>query len=148
MKKEIVHNLCIQNIEEKIKVIADSITSAQDSANEEGKSSMGDKYETGRAMMQLEIENKTAQLMETKETLDFVKRINPKQKSQVIGLGSLVKTNNGYFYLAVGIGSMKVEKQSIFVISMDSPIGKLLKGKEQNMSFDLNGRKFVIEEIS
>jgi hypothetical protein len=48
--------LCIKYVDDRISATQQAIQSAQASANEETKSSSGDKYETGRAMAQLEIE--------------------------------------------------------------------------------------------
>jgi len=49
-------------IDQRIDAAKKAIGEAQASANEETKSSAGDKYETGRAMMQLAIEQNSTQL--------------------------------------------------------------------------------------
>jgi sortase (surface protein transpeptidase) len=51
-----LHSLCVSYVGQRIETAQRAIAIAQASANEETKSSAGDKYETGRAMAQLEIE--------------------------------------------------------------------------------------------
>ena len=55
----------------------EAISGAQNSANEETKSSAGDKYETGRAMAQLEIEKNMTQLAEAKRLKQTLEQIAP-----------------------------------------------------------------------
>ena len=62
--KEKLLTLCTQYVEEKINICTEAMRNAQDAANEEDKSSAGDKYETGRAMMQIERDNAAVQLDE------------------------------------------------------------------------------------
>ena len=54
--KQTLYNFCVTYINQRMATAQQAIHTAQASANEETKSSAGDKYETGRAMMQLEIE--------------------------------------------------------------------------------------------
>jgi len=65
--KKQLYSLCLAYIDERIQVANQAIQFAQDSANDETKSTAGDKYETGRAMAQLEIEKINAQLNESKK---------------------------------------------------------------------------------
>ncbi len=145
--KKLVFNFCEQHITEKISYFQQAISNAQESANEEGKSSAGDKYETGRAMMQLEIEKNTTHLAEAfklKETLYKVEHTRPKD---CIDLGSLIKTNLGYYYIAISIGAEVIEQQKVFIISAGSPIGKALLGKKENDSIQFNNLTIFIEAI-
>ena len=63
-------------VHERIAATQEAIYTAQLSANEETKSSAGDKYETGRAMAQLEIEKNTAQLAEALKLKQMLKQIS------------------------------------------------------------------------
>ena len=62
-------------VHQRIASAQDAIRMAQDSANEEGKSSAGDKYETGRAMAQLEIEKASSQLAEANKLKQALEQI-------------------------------------------------------------------------
>ena len=63
--KQELYKLCQTYIQQRILTAKQAIEAAQQAANNETKSSSGDKYETGRAMMQLEIEKDSAQLSES-----------------------------------------------------------------------------------
>ena len=65
---------------------------AQEAANEESKSSAGDKYETGRAMMQIERDNAAAQLDEALKLKKTLSLISASENHHVISLGSIVIT--------------------------------------------------------
>ena len=109
-------------------------------ANNETKSSMGDKYETSREMVQQEINNLQVQLNENLKALNSLKLINTNQHS-VIGLGSLVETEKGFFYIAVSLGEIRFQEKKIFVISIESPLAKAMHGKSKGDEFILNNLK-------
>ena len=62
--KRKLYQHCINFVDKRIAAAKETIAMAQESANEDTKSSAGDKYETGRAMAQLEIEKTAGQLEE------------------------------------------------------------------------------------
>src|SRR5690606_38514104 len=116
-------------------------------ANNETKSSMGDKYETSREMVQQEINNLQIQLNENlkaRNSLQFI-NVNP---HQIVGLGSLVETDKGLFYIAVSLGEIFLKKQKIFLISPESPLAKALNGNKKGNTISLNGNPQIIKNIS
>lgn len=116
-------------------------------ANEETKSSAGDKYETGRAMMELEKRKYAQQLsnaLQLKKTMD---QITPEKKQERVNLGSLVKTSNGTFYIAASLGQTTIDGISCFIISTASPIGKACMALKAGDSFTFNGGEYRIEEV-
>jgi len=52
--KEQLHNLCITYVQNRMQAAEDAFRAAEQASNDDTKSSAGDKYETGRAMMQQE----------------------------------------------------------------------------------------------
>lgn len=145
--KQKLYQHCRSYIAKRLTVAEEAIREAQASANEETKSSAGDKYETGRAMMQLEIEKNSIQLQEALKLQRILDTINPEKKSVVAEPGSLVKTDQNYFYIAVSIGQVVIGGLSIFVVSADSPIGMRLKGLKQGQVMTFNSKTFNVEEI-
>ncbi|RYD55039.1 MAG: 3-oxoacyl-ACP synthase [Sphingobacteriales bacterium] len=123
------------------------IAEAQDAKNNETKSSAGDKYETAREVMQQEINLNLARLNELGKLRATLEHISPSQSGVVVLTGSVVYTNNGNFYIAISAGKILVDSTSFFGISAASPIGAKLMGKEAGYSFELNGKKFVIEKV-
>jgi len=145
--KQQLFALCQAYIEQRLSTAQDAIRTAQSSANEETKSSAGDKYETGRAMMQLEIEKNTVQLAEAQKLKQLLEQINPERKSTKVQLGSLVMTNQGNVYLSISVGQLQVEGKIYFAIAPTSPIGLKLNGLSENDSIDFNNKNYSIKEI-
>jgi hypothetical protein len=125
----------------------DAITIAQASANEETKSSAGDKYETGRAMMQLEIEKNTVQLGEANKLKQLLDKIDPDKKLNKVQLGSLVITNQGNFYISISVGQLQVNGEKYYAIASTSPIGLKLNGLSERDSFVFNNKDYIIKTI-
>ena len=142
-----LYKLCVQSVEQKADRLKDAIKKAQESANSDTKSSMGDKYETGRAMAQLEIEKNTGQLIETQNQMNVLSRISPSVNSDIIGNGSLVISSSGNYYISVSAGLFQLKGNSYFVISIQSPIGLKMKGLKKDDEFTLNNKVIRILEV-
>jgi transcription elongation GreA/GreB family factor len=145
--KKKLHSKCYKIASQKVNELSSIIQEAQDAANNETKSSAGDKHETGRAMAQLETEKLTKQLSEALKLEQTLSQINPETEHQQVGLGSLVTTNNGIFYITASLGKIELENKLYFVISAVSPIGQLLIGLKKNDSFSFNGKGYLINNI-
>jgi transcription elongation GreA/GreB family factor len=145
--KILLFKACSQIVEQKINTFKNALTEAQEAANNETKSSAGDKHETGRAMAQLETEKLTAQFTEASKLAQTLNQIDISLIHDTVRLGSLIKTNHGNFFIAVSLGKVNVGNADYFVISTISPIGKQLLGLKQNNAFTFNDRGYVIEEI-
>jgi len=145
--KQRLFDYCQQYVDRRIALVSDAMNSAQEAANTETKGSAGDKHETGRAMMHLEKEQHANQLAAHLTSKKVLAQINPVEKHQQVKLGSLVKTNNGIYYLAIAVGKVGVEGEDYFIISPASPIGKLLLNAKVGSELSFNGRKIVLEEM-
>jgi len=120
---------------------------AEKAQNEDTKSSAGDKYETGRAMMQQEKDRNTIQLNEANKLMVALNLIGTKNNSSTVETGSLVITNNGKFYIAISAGTLVVDNESYFAVSAASPIGLKLKGLKAGDEFGLNGKAYKLLEV-
>src|SRR6476646_5372230 len=107
-KKEILQALK-DKISAKILVFETLIAETR-ASNNDTKSSMGDKYETGREMLQQEINNLQRQLNETLNQQAILQKITS-DPSEKVQNGALVKTDKGLFYIAASIGEIIVENQ-------------------------------------
>lgn len=123
------------------------IDEAQQASKDDTKSSAGDKYETGRAMMQQETDRNMAQLNEANKLKVALNHINPTITSNVADTGSIVKTNNGNFYLAISAGVLNVGGEMYMAISPASPIGIKMKGLKVGDGFEVNNRKYQISIV-
>ena len=76
------------------------MNAAQNSANEEDKSSVGDKYETGRAMAQNDRDIYARQLESGQKDLSFVMSVDANLFCKKVDLGAFVQTDSEkYFFL-------------------------------------------------
>ena len=138
---------CQQYVADRIDRFSSAIESAQNDANNETKSSSGDKHETGRAMAQLETENNSKHLIQAQKLKIALGQINPGVSSNQAEPGALVVTDNGNFFIAISAGKIDVQGNTIHLISLASPLGQILSGKRENESFQINGKTFKIHQI-
>ncbi|WP_449401216.1 hypothetical protein [Chryseobacterium wanjuense] len=138
---EFTRNKIIEKIRNFENLIAETRTS-----NNDTKSSMGDKYETGREMLQQEINNLQRQLNEALNQQALIQKITSEPSPKVQN-GALVKTNKGLFYIAASIGEIVVDNQKIMTVSIESPLVKAMNGLRKGQFFSINNIKQTIEEI-
>jgi hypothetical protein len=140
--------LCLTYINERIKGAHQAIQFVQASANEETKSSAGDKYETGRAMAQLEIEKNTSQLAEAQRLKQILLQLDPSKSTETIQAGSLVITNQGRFYISIPAGQFTLEGEIYFAISPSSPIAQKLLALKVGDRFSFNRKEFEVGQVA
>lgn len=146
--KEQVYDACIHEITKRLDFFYKMINDLKEGAMNDAKSSAGDKHETSRAMMQIEQEKAAKQLNEALEMKQMLEKINTYTQSKSVGVGSFIKTNIGYFYIAVPIGKLNIFNQDVFVISAKSPLGAKLIGLKSHDSIDINAKKVNIEFVN
>nr|MBC7612987.1 3-oxoacyl-ACP synthase [Pseudopedobacter sp.] len=138
---------CLNLLEKKEEEIKTEIGNLRDGIANDSKSSMGDKYETSREMSQQEINLLEQQLANNGHQLFQLKSLNLSTSTKSVGLGSLVKTNIGNFFISVGLGEIVVEKQPVFLISAVSPLGKLIIGKNEGDQFAMNNKEIKVLQL-
>ena len=146
IKKEL-YRLCLESIEQRILGIKSELISIEESRNNETKSSAGDKYETGRAMMQMEEEKSRMQLGKTNQLRLELIEIELEVANNKITKGSLVITDKGKYFISVGLGKLKIKEEVYYCISTASPIGMLLRGKGVGDSVEFGERRIQIIEV-
>lgn len=147
MDKHIVHQAILNNLIERIESLNLILNETYKSTAEDAKSSAGDKHETGVAMAQLEQEKLTKQINELIQLKELLLKINPSTIHTKIQSGSLVETNNGWYYFSVGIGTVKINETIIFAMNPLAPIGTLLNGKTKGDSIIFNGQTTYIKSV-
>ena len=140
--------MCVDYVQNRINEAKQAIENAYDSAIEETKSSAGDKYETGREMMQQETDRHRAQLNEANKLMTALGNIAYNKNYSTVEAGSLVTTSNGKFFVAISAGTLHIGSQTYYVVSPGSPIGLKLAGKKAGDEFDLNSRAYRVENVS
>ena len=145
--KEQVYQQCLDAVNDRIQQAEYALLQAREASQDETKSSAGDKYETTREMMQQDIDRNTSQLYEARKLLFQLEQCKDVAVSGSVVPGSLIKTSRALLYLAVGIGQLKVDNQSLFALSPASPLGQLLMGKKVGDELNFNGTVQRIEAI-
>ena len=138
--KQAIYDACCTTIQQRIDAANAAVKAAREATASEGKSTAGDKHETGRAMAQLEQEKFLKQLGEANKLMAALHRIDASKKHEVAALGSLLETNRGWFFLSVAVGKLSVDGKQVFGLSPASPIGKALHGKAAGDAITFNGQ--------
>lgn len=145
--KEQLYEACQNFITQRHTTILNRIASIQESLQSETKSSAGDKHETGRAMLQLEREKAGNQLKVIQQQQEILTRISIQTTTDVVKLGSIVKTDKRNFYLAISVGELELENELFYAIAAASPIGKQLIGKSIGNVVTFNNIIYTIKNV-
>jgi transcription elongation GreA/GreB family factor len=140
--KEQLLKACIEYVQVRANTVDEIITNNQKALSSETKSSAGDKHETGRAMLQLEMEKAGQQLTSINQMRMVLARINL-AISTSIKLGSLIRMNHANYFLAISAGEIKIDGVIYYAISPSSPIGKLLLGKQVNETINFTKEMLI-----
>ena len=146
--KQTIYAHCCELIAEKLASQQQALRDLLDSAESETKSSAGDKFETGRAMLHIgqdQIRHQMAETLAQKAVLDA---INAEQHLDRIELGSLVKLSGGYYFLSTALGKMLVDGTTVIALSLQSPLGSRLVGLGVGDTLEFNGREMLVEELN
>ena len=146
--KQKIHQYYLQQVQDKIDVFRDMISSLTEDSKNDAKGSAGDKHETALSMMHIEQEKLTNKLKEVLEQKAVLDKIDASQIHNKVAIGSLVKTNNLTVYISVALPKITIENQNIFAISPQSPLGIQLMGKGVGFEFEINSTQYAIQEIS
>ena len=145
--KQEIHHALVYALATQAKDYDKILESIYQSKNDDTKSSAGDKFETGREMMQMEIDKTEMQLNKVNFARETLNQLNSAHSSKTVVLGSLVQCNTGTFYISIGYGSIKMNGKKYYAISMISPVGKLLMGKQAGDDFAFNGNTIKVIDV-
>lgn len=138
---------CKQYLQAKCDALQKIVDEVSEAANNETKSSVGDKHETSRAMMQLEQEKLSKQFLDIQEQLADFNKIQFDKQITLINNASLIETNKGYFFIAASIGKLIVNEKIVFVISAQSPLAKAFMGSKQNSEIVFNEQVYTVFSV-
>ena len=138
---------CQAHVQERIDAARQAMEAAQESANSESKSSAGDKYETGRAMAQIERDRYAHQLDLALTMAQELARINVDKDYLTVQPGCLVSTNRGAFFIGISVGKLTLDGSDYFAISSVSPIGAALLGRQVGDTVLFNKLTYNVLEV-
>lgn len=145
--KNQLHKYCQDHVQQRLDTVQKAIADTIKAAKDENKSSMGDKYETGLAMMHIEREKKEAQLRQAFDLQTNLKVIYPNKEHEIVEPGSLVITNYGRYYIAIGLGKAMIDEEVFYVVSIESPIAQALKDKKAGDAVKFLNKNYKIEGV-
>jgi len=142
--KQKLYAECINYARTKIEQTEKAVDELQLASKLETKSSMGDKYETGRATIQLEMEKYAQRLSEFTNMNKILFQINIDKNYNSVQPGCVVYTNYGNYFIAINAGEFEIEGIRYLTISLASPLGKELHKRKTGDIFSFRNKRFVI----
>lgn len=131
----------------RIRTAQQSINDAQEAANQEEKSSAGDKYETGRAMGHLQKDMFARQLEEHTREMATLHAVRTDTLYTAATAGALLQCSDICLFLSAGLGKQVIDGKTVLFLSPGAPLAKQLKDKRKGDSFSFNGRQQLILDI-
>jgi len=132
-------NKRIYNYKLEMDTIKDSIEN-----NDKGNSEDDD---SGNGKLLNDLEKNAQHLNDATKMMETLKQINPKIQNESGTLGSIVFTQTNVFFLSVSVGKIELENSSYFAISLQSPIGMLLRNKIKGDQINFNGTCYTITNV-
>jgi len=142
-----IHLQYLQLVQDRIDVFKDMIVALTEDSKNDAKGSAGDKHETALSMMHIEQEKINRKLREVLDQKVILDKIDSSHDSKTIILGSLVKANGIYLYLSVALPKITVDGINVIALSPQSPLGNKLLSNQEGFTFEINGTKYLVEEI-
>ncbi|MEZ4951375.1 MAG: hypothetical protein R2879_15200 [Saprospiraceae bacterium] len=146
-KKTALLDHCLSILDKKLNILQESILSVQESKLNETKSSVGDKYETGRAMMQIEEEQLNQQVQTINEQRNQLLQLDCSTQFSQVAKGALIKTEKSKFFISIGMGKITLDGENYFCVSSEAPIVEAMSGKTLGEKFSFNGIQSTIMEL-
>lgn len=130
---------------QRMHALKSELATTLEARNSDTKSSAGDKHEVGRAMVQQELDQLETQLAKTQAMQQELARVPVDRNYDRVAFGSLVTTDQGCYFIAIGLGAVEVgrnaaESTACFAVSLASPIGQALQGRRVGEELVFNGR--------
>ncbi|MGB6267642.1 MAG: hypothetical protein WBF67_01420 [Olleya sp.] len=144
--KQQLLQVCNAHVEKRIldyKNEIDLIKEAIES-NDKGNSEDDD---AGNGKLLNDLEKNNSFLNDARKTQEYLKLVKTNLISPNVALGSLVKTDSLHFFISISIGKIDIGAETYYAISLQSPIGQLLKQKEKGDKFEFNGTKYTVTEV-
>lgn len=142
-KKDYIHFLC-ETLKSRIDDLEVELDSIDDEIAKETKSSAGDKFETSREMMSQARARVEELMSKIANQIRTLKDINLNKSLTEIEHGCIAQTDKGTFFFGVALEKIIFEDETIFNLSMNSPIGKVFKGKQKSNSVSFRNTSYDI----
>lgn len=146
MKEKIVR-LQLQLLQDKIDAFKDMVDGLATDAQNDAKSSAGDKHETSLSMMHLEQEKVNSKLADFLNIRERLLKLDITSGTTIIRRGSLVQVNDLWLFISEALPKVEVQGHTVFSLSAQSPLGSALIGKQENDEVEVQAKKYRIYKI-
>jgi len=145
--KQQLLQICNEHVEKRIADYKNEIDLIKESIESNDKGSSEDD-DSGNGKLLNDLEKNMGYLNEARKTQDYLKLVKANLLSTSAALGSLVKTDSLHFFISISVGKIEIDNQDYYAISLQSPIGQLLKQKSAGDTFEFNGTKYTVTEVA
>ncbi len=139
---------CRSFLQQKSEIVEKAMKGLKDDLENESKSSAGDKYETGREMINIEWNKLSLKLNEYEKLSKILNRIEDHKASGKAVLGSLVRTESANYFISIAAGEIQTKNEKFYAIGVQAPVAQKLLGKGVGDDFEMNGRTIKILSVS
>jgi hypothetical protein len=145
--KTAIKEACLQQLQVRINNAAQAIEEARQSANNQEKSSAGDKYETARAMGQLDQEMNARQLALAREEYRLLEQVPVNGINNLVIPGTVIELEDTVLFAAIGLPPLKTGNTAVIPISCKSPLFQQLKFKKAGDTIWFGGKEQKIFNV-
>lgn len=146
IKQQLI-DACTAYVNEKLKTSQDVISDVEAALKQDTKCSMGDKYETERAMLHLEFEKVAGQHTAFQKLRQTLRMLPATKTTGSIAFGAVVKTSAANYFISIPAGKLMVNGEEFYAIGVGAPIAQALLGKKAGESALFGGKEIYIQEI-
>lgn len=137
-----------QHLLSRLETLRDGLHELQTANASNAKSTAGDKHDTERAMTHMEMATLSQQVDAEKRHLHELEALERIHATQKISAGSIVHTQRHTLFIGIAFGRADIDGFSITGISVQSPLGQALLGKQKGESCTVNGIVHTIEAVA
>ncbi|MBS0028291.1 GreA/GreB family elongation factor [Chitinophaga sp. 22321] len=143
--KRLLKQHCEQVFMQRITITQQAMDDAQAAANQESKSSVGDKYETARAMSHMEKDMHARQLLAHQQDLHAIRAINVQSIYHTPAAGAFVRSTTTNFFIGAGLGKQVINGEPVIFLSPVSPLAQQLMQKKVGDEFEFKGKNRITD---
>lgn len=147
MNRKELKQFVLSKLNVQIEQLQNQITDLTQDAQNDAKSSAGDKHETGLAMMHIEQEKRSHKLSQLIQLKQLAAQLPEEKLHNKIAIGSIVRTNQAIFYLSIPLPQFTYQNKTVYCISAQAPLTQLLLNQHVGSKITFNKITYEILEI-
>lgn len=147
INKEELFNKCLDTIDERINQYNGKLDTLSGQNSDHKFHPDFDEY-GNKGEMLTEYEKNAAYLDRVRGMKETLANLDRNHRSEVVRPGSLIETENSYYFVSVPLGEIQMDSGSkVYAISKDAPIYKEFEGKKEGDAFTFHDKKVKIVKI-